>query len=316
MNFGLQPTIYKPTDWWFKGYTPLIGGQTVPIDHEALLPVIEYQNNYGFDRYNCVSMAINNWFETEVLRQTSKEYNASDRFLAKASGTILGYGNRVDTVFDTKRTKGFVQENRWPDVKTPQEYYADIPKEIYDEALSNLAHYSFYREWVFPHKRDDILAALKDTTLPVTVKYAAGSGVLNPEGIHNHAVLLYGTDWMGNWLIFDHYEQVRKKYHRDYIFGSVLKPTLKKNAIMYKFTQNQAYMLVQGPEQKVGLYVDGVIKADGQEKPVKGLLIGDKTEVILNASARQQSKYLVTPTPLTLNDWNQATHYDMKGNRR
>jgi hypothetical protein len=294
MNTGYLHSPITPRDWIFKQYSPLGVGQNQGVPNwKHLLPMIEYQNNHGFDRWACVSYAVLNWLEVEYKKQTGIEANFSDRWLASLSGTKIGVGNYFTTVFDTLREKGIVWEERWGDVKTPEEYYSKIPQEIINEGMDFLMKWSLYREWVNPYRKEDILQALSDTPLIVSVAYEGGSGVLNPTGVHNHAVLLYGIDDDDNYLIFDHYPvNTFKTYHKDYIFGGIMKGTLiRKNNIMFTPKDNELYSLEEGREQKLAMGLNGDL-----------IVYDEKIDTVLNAVKR--SKQWQVPISLTMAKWN------------
>ena len=300
MNKGLLQEIRKPQDWIAGGYTPLGGGGINPggqWDH--YLPVIEYQNK-GFDKMACVTYSLLNTLEVLHLFKTGKERNFSDRFLATTSGTTR-QGNYLSTVFDKARKFGLVDESVYPDVHTTwEDYYKEIPNKIKEQALEFLNEWDLYREWIFPYQRDEILKGLDQTPLQVTVSYASGSGILYPQGVYNHAVMLYGYEPNSHWKIFDHYEGAIKRYDWDYEFGTILKPTLSNKYIPMKFKQDYLYLLVEGKEQKLGMFLDG-----------KMVIYDNKIDTLLNSSARL--KRFEPAIPVTLRDWESVPRVNGKG---
>lgn len=315
-DFKTGLIIEKPkfTDWIAGGYTPLVNKIINPSGIFEV-PEIEYQNSYSYDRMNCVTMSILNCLEVLYPYKTGSFINFSDRFLAKASGTTKK-GNSMEVVFDTARNLGLVTEDTYPDTDGGwDEYYKEIPIEIYEKAKEFLKDFSLYREWVNTKDKDLIFNSLKEAPLQVTVLYDSGNGYLNPTsntGIKwNHAVMLYGAEYGKYWMIFDHYEQVYKKYAWDYEFGAILKPTLTKKD-NYMFKKDHAYQLVQGDGQLTALYVEDVVIKVG-EPAITGLLIGNSIDVIINSSMRLKEKNLITPEPTTLDKWNSVEHYNMKG---
>ena len=313
INLGLIYTKPDALAWTFGGGESPITGQVLQPDGnwEAYLPVVEFQNNWGYDRMACVTYSLLNCLEILNIRLTGKEKNYSDRFLAVISGTTHN-GNTLDGVYDGLRREGVCLESQYPDdAVTWEEYYKRITDDIIILAKDFFKDYTPYREWVPDWQGADVIInALKQAPLQVIVCYDSGDGILNPTGAYNHAVTLYNFKYGEYWCIYDHYTQTRKRYAWNYEFGSILKLTLIPTDMKYTFKQNQAYVLVQGNEQKVGLYIDGVVNG----KTVKGLLIGEKIDVLINSSARLKKEYLITPIPLTLEAFDSVNHYDMRGN--
>jgi len=305
LSKGLLIRPQRLNDWALGGLTPLDFKFNNPDGNwTSYLPTDEFQNRWSYDRMACTTYSILNCLEVLHFKQTGIGKNFSDRFIAKASGTTR-QGNYLDTVFDTIRKIGLIEEYLYTDdAKSWDEYYKEIPQELFDNAKEFLNDWNLYREWVRTDRKEDILLALKSAPLQVTVRYASGNGLLMPDGDWNHAVMMYKAEEGVCWYIFDHYTQTRKKYAWDYEFGSVLKPSLiKKTNNINMFKKDHAYQLVQGNSQKTGLYVDG-----------KGLYIGDSIDVLVNSAMRLKTDYIPTPIPTTLDDWNKVGHYDLKGN--
>lgn len=301
MNLGALQQERSPNDWIAGGYTPL-GRKIYQIDSNwtDLLPVVEYQNRGGFDRMACSVYWYLNALEMLHLRITGKEANFSDRFLAKASGTTKE-GNYMVNPPDTARKIGLVYESDYPDVLTDwDDYYKDIPQEIYDKALKFLDEWELYREWVVVTP-DFIRLALQEAPLGALVKYASGNGILNPTGKYDHFVTIFNiTDKY--YEIFDHYTQSRKKYSIKYEFGAVMKPYLTpKNNIPMKIKNNALVFKTQGQGHNFGVFVDNK------------LMIGSTDDVIGVWSMR--NKDFNNKVSVTLEDWNKLEHYNLKGEK-
>jgi len=302
-NLGLKIEDRKPQDWVVGEFTPLLGGDTNPSGQwDNYLPVVELQNNGGFDRMACVSYALLNVIEVLHLHIARTEANFSDRFLAKISNTTHS-GNYLGTVFDAARKNGLIREQDYPDVLTNwDDYYKPLTQTLKDKASDLLVEWSMCREWILPQRRDDIIASLRQTPLQVTVAYAGGSGILNPVGNYNHSVMVYGYDKGKYWKIFDHYENVRKKYAWDYRFGSILKPTLKNKVIPMKIKQNYIYQLVQG----IGGFALGL---DDR------LIIDDTDKIMASFIMRNNGDIKGKTIPLTQEMWDSVPHYNLKGEK-
>jgi hypothetical protein len=302
-KLGLIEKPINPVDWQVGGFTPIEDTFINPLgDWTYYLPAIESQNGGGFDRMACVSYSLLNCLEILYLANTKTTINFSDRALAKMSGTSKS-GNDLETVFDTARHRGLLTESQWPDVLTSwDDYYKSIPQETENEAMDFLTYWDIYREWVPVYRKDLIKQALTQAPLQVTVKYANGSGILNPAGKRDHAVTIYkmSDDY---YDIFDHYTQSRKKYHIDYEFGVILKPSLipKIDIPMASFKQNALVFKTQGSGYNFGIYIDGK------------LLIGPTDDVIGVWTMR--NKDFSNKVSVTLEEWNKPEHYDLKGNK-
>lgn len=301
-NFGLILKPQKPSDWIAGGFTPLTQ-QGIKSDGNwtDFLPIVEYQNNGSFDRMDCVTYSLLNCIEALYKFQTGIERNFSDRALAKLSHTTKE-GNSLDTVFDTARKFGLVDETLWPDVFTNwDDYYVDVPIEIQNLGYEFLTIWSLYREWISTKNKDLIFNSLKDAPLQVVVAFATGNDLLKPTTQYNHAVCLFNAVYGEYWEIFDHYSQTIKKYHWDYEFGTILKPTLYNKKTMTFIPQdNQLYLLVQGLEQKLAM---------GYKSSL--MIYDEKIDTLLNSASR--SKQYQIPKPLTQDEYNSVDKINGKG---
>ena len=304
MNKQSLPIIQsevKYSDWKFQGFTPIRGtSQNELGDWKAYLPSVELQNLGGTDKMDCVTFSFLNCLETLYNFQTNTKRNFSDRWLAKLSGTTKN-GNSMEKVFDTARHYGLVDEELWADSPnfTWNDYYSDIPQNIIDEGKEFLTKWNIYREWV-EVEQASIVRALESSPLQATVRYASGDGVLYPQGTPNHAVMICYAELGKYFEIFDSESKTLKKYHWDYPFGAVLKPSLiKKN--MFTIKDNQLYLLVQSPEQVLAMgYKNGL------------LIYDNKVDTLINSASRSQKWQI--PTPITLEMYNSVKHYNAKGN--
>jgi len=303
MNLGLLQEKALPTDMVSGEFTPIVGGKINPGGQwDDYLPVAEFQNNNGFDRMACVTYSLENCLETVELCLTGIENNYSDRFLAKLSGTTH-QGNYLSKVFDTILSTGLAKENDYPDDSMNwEEYYAEVPSDPLTKAKEYNNNWNIYREWVTPYNKDNIIEALDYTPLQVTVRYASGDGILNPLGDYQHAVMCYGYVKNKYWKIFDHYTQTRKKYAWDYEFGTILKPTitLKDNHTYMKFEQNRLYLLIEGNEQKLSMFLDGN-------------LVEFPTWSMTRENSNSRLGKWMAAVPVKLIDWNSVPHTNSKG---
>lgn len=307
-NFGLIEVARKPQDWFIGGdgdfFSPLNSKPLITGNNwETWLPVVEYQNNGGFDRMACVTYSDMNTLEILHKKVAGVELNFSDRYIAKLSGTTK-FGNSVDIVFDAIRKYGLVLESDWQDVNTNwDDYYKEVPAEVITKGQKFLDKWDIYREYVATYKKDLIFEALNYAPLQVIVRYDSGDGLLNPTGKYNHAVTCFGAKYGEYWLIFDHYSQTVKKYAWEYEFGSIIKPTLKlKDIPMFKPENNHLYQLVQG----LGGFAMGL---DGK------LVIDDTDKILASVMMRTHGDTKDKTHPLTQADWDSVPHVNLKGEK-
>ena len=140
MNYGLIKDIITPNDWIAGSYTPL-GGVSRIVDWENYLPVVEHQNNFGWDRWACVSYATLNWLEVMMRYETGVEHNFSDRFLASASETKVGFGNYLVKVFDMENKHYGIDKH------TAHTAYKDI-RHCHMTPQNNLIFANMVKEWL------------------------------------------------------------------------------------------------------------------------------------------------------------------------
>lgn len=301
--FGLINKPIDPQRWIYKSNSPLLGGELNPsADWEQYLPVVEYQNLFGFDTMACVTYSFLNCIETLWKFQGNSERNFSDRFLATMSGTTHA-GNTFDGVADGARRCGLVNESEYPhNADSWNEYYQVISEEILAIGKKFLKDYEIKVEYVRTYRLDDILESLKSSPLQVTVKYASGEGILNPTGEWNHAVTCYGYKMNEYWKIYDHYSQTKKKYAWNYEFGAINKFTLQKIKPTFMTVQdNVLYQLVEG----LGGFALGL---DGR------LIIDDVAKILASWQVRNNGDTKGMTKAVRQADWDSVVHCDLKGN--
>lgn len=302
-SFGLINKPISPKDWIFKSYSPLLGGVLNPSGNwKDWLPVNEYQNNYSFDRMACVTYSFLNCIEILWKFHYGNERNFSDRFLAAASHTTHA-GNTLEMVCDTARKDGLLNENEYPDnANSWNEYYKLLTDDLFTKAKEFLVEHEITMEWVRTYKLPEIIEAIKQSPLQVTVAYASGEGILSPTGEWNHAVTCYGYKENEYWEIFDHYTQTRKKYAWSYEFGAIKKFTLtkKSNHTTMQVVDNTLYQLVEG----VGGFALGL---DGR------LIVDDVAKILASFLVRNQGKIEGKVKPVRQADWDSVPHVNLKG---
>lgn len=312
-NTGLIQSSIPPTAYIAGEFSPIAGHKRA---NEATgfwknyLPKPELQNSNGFDEMNCTIRATENCFEVEYKFATGLDIDWSDRFVSKTSGNTKD-GNYVHKPAEAIKEFGLVLEPEYPN-QAPnwEEYYKDIPEIIKNKAKDILQTYNFDREFIFPSTDPELLyQKLMENPLGVTVRYASSADpneILNPTGIQNHMVMIYGAKYGEYWEIFDHYEWQRgkgvtKRYAWNYAFGSALRFFLtKKSNSQYMFKQNYPYLLVEGNEQILGFYLDGKLVIDS-----------DWSKILVQSASRL--KRYEPAIPITLQQFNSIPHTNLKG---
>lgn len=225
-NFGLIESKPDERDYRLGGETKL--PKTIvraDRDWTPFLPSVELQKDYvtGFDNFACVTYSGLNCLEV-LAKSMGLQWNRSDRFTAKKSGTVPGVGNYLNVVAESVRTDGTVDEKQYPMVGTVEEYYADLPHDIVLEAknwlLSNKTGYEWV-DWggINPEK---LWEALQYAPIQVTVDYSAQ---INNEIYKtvNHAVMVFAGEYGKSWKIFDHYSKSIHVVRWDFYFGSAMR---------------------------------------------------------------------------------------------
>jgi hypothetical protein len=219
----------KDKDWEFLGATRLIGTDlVVNRDWRPFEPPLEVQRNEVFDPFDCVSMATNNSAETVIKRKYIIDLNNSDRYLAKASGTVPGRGNSLIKVADTFLKAGAVPEVVYPMTPkmTQAEFYQDIPLAITAMGTKWLKEdYQPNFEWVYKsfEKRnlDKQWDALKQGPLQTAVD--ADTNRTSEFQGYTHSVMIDFGEYQKRWHVMDSYLGRDEWYDWDYPFFLPLK---------------------------------------------------------------------------------------------
>ena len=253
--------------------------------------------NKGTETLACVSFSATTELEMLEKKLTGKESNYSDRFVAKMSGTTKR-GNYLWKVASSIRKTGMVLEERWAYVNGWDNYYSDIPQDIKDEGLEYLDKWEVGHEWVDGNV-EDIKEHLKYAPLQATVRYASGTGIMNPKGPTDHAITIYGYVEGEYWKIFDSYQGYLKKYAWDYKFDSIIKYTLTSKIKPMEIKQNHLYQLIEG-KGGVALGLDD------------GLIIDDLAKINSTFMIRNNGDIKGKIVTATLEEWESVPHYNIK----
>lgn len=252
--------------------TDYIAGVNSPIEYKpynhmgkwtVFLPREERQGGVYFDSMACVTFSALNCLETQVRalisyqlmpREMIKEltnegyfneyleFNLSDRFTAKMSGTTK-QGNYFVNVWDSIRNHGVIPEKDWtwnPDQRNPvfdwDDWSAEIPQALKDKGLRFLAILKKYGfdiryEWVLT-RLSSISKHLYHAPIQIAAPVCTGWNTDRPvqacDRPANHATMVEGIykslkDDKDMIHDFDHYKPFRKALALDYPISYAIK---------------------------------------------------------------------------------------------
>jgi hypothetical protein len=249
----------RKTDYFVGGESSITYQELNPNgDWSLSLPSTELQWAFDFDTMACVTFAALNSIEIQInymiknglispenlaklnawgFIDANGEFNCSDRFTAKVSGTTK-QGNSGQRVWDSIRehTSGFglVPEAMWPWDRSKSfswdQYYAEIPQDVLDFAKKIWEVFEFKYEYVSFYACNEPMipemqTALKQAPLEVFTKTCNWSlPVITRCGtdcIPNHATVIYGIDQY--FRDYDHYKPTQKLLSLDFQVPFVLK---------------------------------------------------------------------------------------------
>lgn len=137
-------------------------------DWRSFLPAEERQYSNAADSMACVTFSHTSSLEIQARYMTGREYNWSDRFLAKLSGTTR-QGNWLYKVADAVRQYGLVNEQSWPQPQnfSWDNFYSDIPAEVLARGKAEFPFAEAY-EWISTNKAN-LLYHLKHAPIQITI---------------------------------------------------------------------------------------------------------------------------------------------------
>lgn len=174
-------------------------------DYELWLPPGEWQANDNGDSMSCVSFGALNVIETEEKRQTGKQINYSDRWIAKMSETTR-QGNYLWKVLDTIRKYGLVKEESYPSPAkyTWDEYHAEIPEPLLSKLKTE--GQEWLKKWEVQYEWVDITPA----SIAKHLKHSPLIVVIPGHLVQNWRIITSVKD------IFDSYPEYKKKVPGNY----------------------------------------------------------------------------------------------------
>jgi len=219
-NYGLLLEGLKEEDFVFGGLSGL-SKKILQSDGQwtDYLPADERQSGRAIESMACTCFSLLNVIEMIAKRKGYGDWNKSDRFTAKLSGTSRN-GNLQSRVLDSVRKKhGSVDEEVWAsniDTFNWSQFYASIPAEVQDKGKTFINDFELGYEavWSTPNALKE---ALKYSPLYIAgFAWSNSGGLYRSYGSPNHAFTLVGYVDGQYWLAYDSYNPFLKKLAWDY----------------------------------------------------------------------------------------------------
>lgn len=255
-KFGHIETIPEPTDHILGGPIQSLKVLLSPErDFTNFLPVTEKQER-AFETFSCVTFSALNCLEITHKRLFGVEINASDRFIAAASGTVPGQGNSFVKVGDAIRKSGLVLEEEYTwGGSNNTEYLVKPPQTIYDKAKLWKEIFETQYEWVgwAGAKPEAIYNALQFGPVQVSVNAnATYSREVNTAV--DHAVTVFQAVPKKSLRIFDHYDRTVYDLPWGFYFGSAFQFSLLKKKfipLVMVYNKPEIYAIVGTTAQHI-----------------------------------------------------------------
>lgn len=311
MNYGLniiEAPALDPRMYRFGGLSGLSKEILRPDrNYKPFLPRVEYQNNGGFDRMDCVTRSAWDVIETLAKVKFDINMNFSDRFTAKMSGTTREGNNFYDVAESIRTRHGGVNEDVYPDTNVSFEvYYQEIADEVVRLGKELFPRWEIKYEAVWDDV-DHLWEALQYGPLQVGV-YAYGPEVggiqQRVETQGNHAVELMRAEYGQFWEIFDHYTRETRKLAWNTRFWGALRFDLNKKIVtpapMYAFKEDHMYFVAEGLGEEFA-YIAGKLRHDDPNKMAR--------QIAYRTKGRIEDRY----DTISLKELEGVNAFDMKG---
>lgn len=277
-------------------------------NYKQFLPPVEYQNNGGFDRMDCVTRSAWDVIETLIYIKFGIRLNFSDRFTAKMSGTTREGNNFYDVAESIRARHGGVDESVYPDTNVSfAEYYKEIADEVIQLGKELFPRWEIKYEAVWDTV-DSLWEALQYGPLQVGI-YAYGPEVngiqQRVETQGNHAVELMNAVYGEYWEIFDHYVRETRKLAWNTRFWGALRFDINKKTVtpvpMYAFKEDHMYFVAEGRGEEFA-YIAGKLRHDDPNKMAR--------QICYRTKGRIEDRY----DTISLKELEGINAFDMKGN--
>ena len=325
MKTALKLPNILPNSLEFGGMTTV--EDTILFENGSVLdylPSFETQAHTYFDDYGCASNSFENGIQILIKRQIDSfskktqdwlketfykdgEPNFSNRDLIVLSGTVPNVGNSGDKVLKTAQEKGLIPQTLgdWDtssrDTKnTVKNFYlygrtkeAQIVADEWNKRIKITGEWAGRDKWKEASKRGVL-------QLYVNAWYLRNGKYYNPNGKHNHAVLM--ADY--NNKILDSYKpEIKELESWNDAYYSALKINIEeKNMEKPKIENNTLIQLVEGIGC-FGMYLDGKIYVD------------DTAKILASVIMRNNGKLEGKIKALTQEQWDMFDKYNLKGEK-
>ena len=325
MKTALKLPNILPNSLEFGGMTTV--EDTILFENGSVLdylPSFETQAHTYFDDYGCVSNSFENGIQILIKRQIDSfskktqdwlketfykdgEPNFSNRDLIVLSGTVPNVGNSGDKVLKTAQEKGLIPQTLgdWDtssrDTKnTIKNFYlygrsaeAQIVADEWNKRIKITGEWAGKDKWKEASKRGVL-------QLYVNAWYLRNGKYYNPNGKHNHAVLM--ADY--NNKILDSYKpEIKELESWNDAYYSALKINIEEKTMEKpKIENNSLLQLVEG-KGGFGMYLDGKIYIDNTAKIL--------ASVIMRTGGELKGKIKA----LTQEQWDMFDKYNLKGEK-
>lgn len=254
-NTGFLEAPPRQTDWIAGEASGLAFEERNHMgDWTVFLPSEERQGAVYFDSMACVTFSALNslemqmrahlayqrlkpdtikWLKDNGYFNDRLEFNLSDRFTAKMSGTTR-QGNYFVNVWDSIRKDGVLPEADWNfprDQRTPvfdwDDFYQEIPQDKKDKAKKFLDYFDIKYEWVacnLETYKQQLFQAPIQIAAPTCPGWNTEKPVTSCGLKANHATVVYRVS--DNLYDFDTYNPFQKTLVRDYPIFYALKGVL------------------------------------------------------------------------------------------
>jgi intein/homing endonuclease len=254
----------------------------VEDDHSYIVNTVAVHNCVTFSALNCVETQAKWMIKNKLLPEgtynklvelgfiVNGEFNASDRFTAKMSGTTE-QGNTLTKVWESIRKDGLLPEGDWPANEdfSWNGYYAAIPDELKQKAKEILKLFKFEYELISPITIPVLKAELRHAPLQITTGVCPGWD--NPPvpvcGLGaSHATMLYKVDSDNGLEDFDQYAPFQKKLNPGYRVYSCLKGVVSpiKPGEVYPFHYTFSNNLYWGQASPEIVALQRILVQDGE----------------------------------------------------
>lgn len=219
-NYGFLQEKLKPEDYIFGGLTSLNKKILQPDGQWTdYLPTDERQSGRMIESMACTCFSLLNVIEMLAKRKGYGDWNKSDRFTAKLSGTGEN-GNLQNRVLDSvRKNNGSVDEEIWPSKINEfnwSQFYSLIPQDIQKKGMTFINDFELGYEAVWS-TANALKEALKYSPLYIAgFAWSNNGGLYRSYGSPNHAFTLVGYVEGQYWLAYDSYEPFLKKLAWDY----------------------------------------------------------------------------------------------------